>query len=360
MPEQIRVGIIGTSWWTDMMHLPCLKSHPHAHIASICGRNRDRADEIAKKYEIPLVFTDYREMIEKGKLHAIVVAAPDDLHYQMTMDALDAGLHILCEKPMARNAKQASKMYKKAESVGVKHMVMFTHRWWPHIEYLKKLIDTGYIGRCYHCDIFLLWDYAREARYEWRFDRKRSNGVLGDLGSHMIDWARLFVGDIARVSAHLNTFIERPGPHGEILDPANDSALLAIEFENGAQGVIHTSYVPYLGNRMFEMNITLHGQSGTLEVVFTALSAEVHAVREDNKRFEIKTFPDYLPGDVDQGDISPMFKIFCKLPVGDRFFIDSILEDRPVIPNFYDGLKVQEVVDAAIQSHENNSWVSIQ
>jgi predicted dehydrogenase len=52
-------------------------------------------------------------------------------------------------------------MYKKAESVGVKHMVMFTHRWWPHIEYLKKLIDDGSIGRCYHCDIVMLWDYAR-------------------------------------------------------------------------------------------------------------------------------------------------------------------------------------------------------
>jgi predicted dehydrogenase len=247
-------------------------------------------------------------------------------------------------------------MYKKAESVGVKHMVMFTHRWWPHIEYLKKLIDEGYIGRCYHCDICLL---AREARYEWRFDRKRSHGVLGDLGSHMIDWARLFVGDIARISAYLNSFVERPGPNDKILDPANDSALLALEFDNGAQGVIHVSYVPYLGNRMFEMNITLHGLSGTLEVVFSALSAEVRAVRDGKKKFEIKTFSEYLTGDVEQGDISPMFEIFSKLPVGDRFFIDSILEDRPVVPNFYDGLRVQEVVDAAIQSHQSGNWISL-
>jgi predicted dehydrogenase len=359
MLEQVRVGVIGTSWWTDMIHLPCLKSHPKADIVAVCGRDETRADEIAKKYEIPTVFTDYRKMLEKGKLHAVVIAAPDDLHHQMTMDALDAGLHVLCEKPMACTAKHASEMYQKAESVGVKHMVMFTHRWWPHIQYLHNLIREGYIGRCYHCDISLWWDYAREPRYEWRFDRTRSNGVLGDLGSHMIDWARLFVGNIASVSAHLNNFIEHPGLHGQKLDPANDSALLALEFENGAQGVVHVSYVPYLGNRMFEMNVTLHGKSGTLVTIFSALTAEVHAVQDNKKIFKTKTFPEYLTGDVTNGDISSLFTIFQKLPVGDRLFIDSILDDRPITPNFLDGLRVQEVVDAALQSQKKNSWISI-
>jgi predicted dehydrogenase len=342
-----------------MVHLPCLKSHPNADVAAICGRNRSRAEEVAKKFEVPVVFTDYREMIDKGDLHAIVVAAPDDLHHRMTMDGLDAGLHILCEKPIARNAEQAQEMYEKAESVGVKHMVMFTHRWWPHIEYLKKLIDEGFIGQCHHCDISLLWDYGRVARYEWRFDGKRSNGVLGDLGSHMIDWAQMFVGDIARVSAHLNNFVEHPGLDDQMIDPANDSALLALEFENGTHGVVHASYVPYLGNRMFEMKITLHGLSGTLEAILSAICAEVHAVQDDGKTFEIKTFPELLTGNIDQGDISPMFDIFCTLPVGDRYFIDSIIKDLPAAPNFYDGFKVQKVVDAAIQSHEKGVWVSL-
>jgi predicted dehydrogenase len=359
MSEQIRVGIIGTSWWADMMHLPCLMSHPHAVIAAICGRNRDHAEEMAKKYEIPIVFTNYREMIEKGNLHALVICSPDDMHYQMTMDALDAGLHVMCEKPLALNVKQAKEMYEKAELSGVKHMVMFTHRFWPHIEYLRKLIADGYIGRCYHCNISFLWDYARESRYEWRFDIKRSNGALGDLGSHMIDWSRLFVGEIARVSASLDTFVERPGPDDQSVDPANDSALIAIEFVNGAHGIIHTSYVPYLGHRNFEMNITLHGQSGTLEAIHSALVAEIHFIRDDNKKFETISFPEYLLGDEEQVDFSQLFKIFTKLPVGDRFFIDSILEDHPAIPNFYDALKVQEVIDAAIRSHQSGRWVSL-
>ena len=132
-----------------MMHLPNLESHPLAELAAICGRHHIRTEEMAHKYDIPLVFTDYREMIEKGDLDAVVVATPDDLHYQMTMAALDARLHVLCEKPLALNSGRARQMYEKAEAVGVKHMVFFTYRWWPFYRYFKQLVEEGYIGHCY-------------------------------------------------------------------------------------------------------------------------------------------------------------------------------------------------------------------
>ena len=148
MPEKVRVGIVGTSWWADLMHLPSLKSHPQAELVAICGRNREHTEEMAKKYGIPVVFTDYREMIEKVDLQALVIAAPDDQHYPIAMNALDAGLHVVCEKPIALNSKRARDMCEKAEAAGVKHMIYFTGRWMTHYRYLKQLIDEGYIGRC--------------------------------------------------------------------------------------------------------------------------------------------------------------------------------------------------------------------
>ncbi len=84
---------------------------------------------MARKYDIPFVSSDYREVIDKGDLNALLVVTPDDTHYPITMDALNAGLHVLCEKPLAFNAKQAKEMYEKAEEVGVKHMTFFTFRW---------------------------------------------------------------------------------------------------------------------------------------------------------------------------------------------------------------------------------------
>ena len=95
MTKQIRVGVVGTSWWADMMHLPALKGHSGACVTAICGRNRERAGVLAQKYGIPSVFEDYRLMISQAKLDALVIAVPDDLHYPIAMTALDAGLHVL-------------------------------------------------------------------------------------------------------------------------------------------------------------------------------------------------------------------------------------------------------------------------
>jgi predicted dehydrogenase len=365
MSEQIRVGIVGTSWWADLMFLPSLKSHPRAEIAAICGRNRQRAEEMAWKYDIPHVFTDYRELIEQGNLQALVVATPDDLHYPITMNALEAGLHVLCEKPLALNAGHAKAMYEKAEAMGVKHMVLFTWRWLPHFQYLQRLIEEGYIGRCFQCQLSFLGDYGRGGQYMWRFDRHRANGILGDLGSHMIDFARWYVGDIARVSAHLTTFMERSGPDSQPLDPANDAALLAVEFVNGAQGIIQVSAVAHLGDRGVEQHLILHGEAGTLQakVLFEGVESEavIRGARHYEGQFQTLPIPDELWGEVDRS-ASPSAQVpglFAKHSVGSRQFIEAIVEDQPVSPNFYDGFKVQEVVDAAIESHRSGCWVSL-
>jgi predicted dehydrogenase len=366
MTEQVRVGLVGTSWWADLMFLPSLKSHSRAEIVAICGRNRNRAEELAQKYGICQVFTDYQEMIEQGNLQALVVATPDDLHYPITMKALEAGLHVLCEKPLALNADQAKAMYEKAEAMGVKHMVLFTWRWLPHFQYLRRLLEAGYIGRCFHCHLSFLGGYGRNGQYMWRFDAQRANGILADLGSHMIDFARWYVGDIARVSTSLNTFVERAGPEGQRLEPANDSALLVVEFENGAQGTIQVSAVAHTGDRGVEQHLSLYGEGGTLhaDVVFEGVESGsiIRGARHNEVQFQTLPIPDELWGEVDRPKVLSTLvpSLFIKQAVGSRLFIDGIVEDRPVSPNFYDGFKVQEVVDAALESHRTGCWVSLQ
>src|SRR5687768_3073330 len=116
MAAQVRVGVVGTSRYADLMHLPNLKSHPRADLVAICGRNQERAGAMAQKYGIAQVYDDYRAMLERGGLDAVVVATPDDLHYPITMQALDAGQHVLCEKPLALTAAQARAMYERART----------------------------------------------------------------------------------------------------------------------------------------------------------------------------------------------------------------------------------------------------
>jgi predicted dehydrogenase len=365
MSDQVRVGVVGTSNWADLLHLPSLKSHPGAQLAAICGRNRERAQEMADKYGIPRVFTDYRDMIAQGDLDALVIVTPPDLHYPMTMAALDAGLHVLCEKSMALNAGQAREMVEKAEAARVVSMVFFTYRWIPHYRYLRQLFQDGYVGRCFHLHIRYLSGYGRRGKYGWRFDRSRCNGILGDLGSHMIDLAHWLVGDIARVSAHLGVYVDRPGPDDQPLDPANDSAALILEFESGAQGVIQLSAVAHVVDRFQEQHILLHGEGGTLQVddalMGVGAGAVIRGARHDDNRFETLPVPDHLWGDVDRADyFSSLFPaLFLKQSIGDRLFIDAILEGRQGSPSFADGLKAQSVIDAAIESHQSGTWVSL-
>jgi predicted dehydrogenase len=358
--DKVRVGIIGTSWWADLMFLPSLKSHPSTEIVAICGRNRDRGEEMAKKYDISNVFTDYRHLIEKANADAIVVATPDDLHFPMTMDALDAGLHVLCEKPLALNSDQAREMYEKAKATQVKHMVLFTWRWQPHFQYLKQLIDEGYIGRCYHAHFRFLSGYGRQPEYGWRFDGQRAKGIVGDLGAHMIDFARWYIGDVIKVSAQLGTYVDRPGVDGRPPVPANDAAVIMLQFDNQVQAMIQVSAVAHQADRGVEINVQLHGDAGTLEAEHIFFGSEagatIRGARHDEEQFSVITVPDDLRKNLDP---SELMDPYMKQSAGPRLFIDSILKDSPLSPNFYDGLKVQKVIDAILESHRNECWVSL-
>ncbi len=137
MNDKVRVGVVSTSWWADQHHLPCLKSHPGAEVAAVCGRHQGRAEQIAQKYDVPGVFTDYRDMIDKGDLDALVVAVPDDRHYTITMAALDAGLHVACEKPLASTLGQATEMAgEMATGYGLGHLL---HSTLNDLDYPDKL-----------------------------------------------------------------------------------------------------------------------------------------------------------------------------------------------------------------------------
>jgi len=377
MSEELRVGVIGASRYSERRHLSAIKGHPRAQIAAICDIDFDRAKEMARKFDIPLVSSDYREVIDKGDLDALIVVTPDDTHYPITMDALDAGLHVLCEKPLAHNAQQASEMYNKAELAGVKHMTCFTFRWPSHYRYLKELVEEGFIGRCFHCHICLFTGTGRDRGYSWRYDNKHGNGMLSEFGAHMIDQVRWLIGDIVKVSANLNMFLDRPGSGEGALDPTNDSAMLALELVNGTQCVMQLSDLAYIGTYGMDQRITLYGESGTLEAratfrgseirgartsdlgelaaIETFSSPEIHTERDGVEELHPLPIPARILAGVDKANPYHVISQF----LGNYLFIDSILEDRPISPSFFDGLKAQEVIDAAKESDQRGCWVSL-
>jgi predicted dehydrogenase len=356
MTNKVRIGVIGTSGWADMMYFPSFKSHPFADVVAICGRNRELAVQMAAKYDIPTVYTDYRTLIAHDDLDAVVISTPDDLHYPMTMEALDADLHVLCEKPLALNTQQALEMYQKAEEKGVKHMVLFTYRWHPYFRYLKQLVDDGYIGRCYHADFYFLCPFALRDTYLWRYDSQRANGIVSDLGAHLIDFARWYVGDIVKVNAQLDAVTERSGAEITPIIPANDTAGVNLQFANGAQGFLRASGVA----AVTEMHVRLCGDTGTLETDWYPFGPQADFQLYGGQKGKAPFAELQIPASYIKGlNKDNLLDTFTKQSAGPRLFVDAILEDRPVSPSFMDGVKVQKVIDAALESNRKGIWIEI-
>ena len=359
MPDQVRIGVVGTSWWAELMYLPVLKRHPRAELVAVCGRGRERLDHVAGKYSIPQAFTDYQTMIERAGLDALIISTPDDLHYPIAMSALDAGLHVLCEKPLALDVAQASAMYAKAEAAGVTHMVLFTYRWLPAYLYARKLLDEGYLGRPFHCAMRYVCGFGRDPQDRWRLDPRRARGVVGDIGSHMIDLARWYLGDVAHVGAHLATFVGRVDSQGQPVESTNDSAALTLLFQNGAQATIQLSSVVHIGDRGQEQRVILSGESGTLEIHHTFRGAEIYGARSHEQQLTRLFSLDYRSATADEHEMTGMLAPFHDQPIGPRLFVDAIVENRAVSPSFYEGLKAQEVIDAAFESNRRGCWVAL-
>jgi predicted dehydrogenase len=359
MTDKIRIGLIGTSGYANIL-LTILAACEAAEVAAICGRTRTSADELASKYRIPAVFTDYNEMIKHGRLDGVIVAAPDDLHYPMTMAAVKAGLHVLCEKPMASTVVQAQQMLEAAEEAGVKHMIEFTWRWMPHYQYLHELVADGYVGQGYHYHYRYYGSLARTMAYMWQLDERRANGALGYLGSHMVDMALWLNGDINSVNAHMASFSKRTAPDGIAISAASESALLSLKFADGAQGMLHASTVAHIASRGSEQYVTLHGAAGTLGMEWYreggAAKGVLRGCRHDAAEYQTLAIPDdYLQGT----DPSNIIAVFQNHLVGPRLFVDAIQRDYQPEPSFAQGVKVQQVLDAALASHQTGQWVEI-
>ncbi len=359
MTAKIRVGLIGTSAWVADFHLPSFESHGGAVVAAICGRDQQRAEALAERHGVEQVFADYQIMIDRASLDAVAVVTPEDLHHPMVMAALQAGLHVLCEKPMAFTAAESGEMLSAAASAGVKHMVQFTNRGLPHYRYVKTLLDDGYVGEAYHGYFFWPtgWGPSQDVNsYHWAADARRAKGAVSQLGAHMIDVARWYLGEVVRVSGSLRTFVQRAGPDGRSMKNASDSACVLLDFASGAHAVIHVGLPNIVGPGLSRtgQTVIISGHDGTLETRCDPWTgpnppvSEIAGVRRGAGQAETLTIPDEYFGGADR---EQAFDVFQRESIGPRLFVDAIANDLEIAPNFHDGHEVQRIIEAAAQSH---------
>lgn len=347
----MKVGIVGPGWWSETMFVPALRAHPGAELRAICGRDRGRTERFAADNDIPLVFTDVDEMYASGEIDAVVISTVNKTHHPMTMAALDRGIHVLCEKPLAMSPVEADEMAARAAETGLTCLVPFTYRFMPTSQYVKRLIDDGYVGKPYLLNLRYYTGFARDGAYAWRFDLDEAGaGVLGDLGSHWIDMARWMLGEISAVTCTLTHHVERgPRPDGRPYQPADDGANILVEFASGAHGVIVVSAVCYEDSPFGQTHVyDLHGSEGTVYAVndWNRLQ-HVRGAREGEPIHDLP-IPDDIWGDVRRDVVHDTYRdVFRSTDVLARGWISAILAgQRHVEPGFDDGAAVQRVVAA--------------
>jgi predicted dehydrogenase len=361
----VRVGLVGTSWWAEAMYLPALADHPIGRITALCGRDADRTRDVAASWGVPTTFTDWSDMLDSD-IDAVIVASPNETHFEITMGALDRRLPVLCEKPLGLNEAQARAMADAAAHAGVATMVPFTYRFMPTNQYVKRLIVDGYVGQPYQLSMRYFAGYARDGAYAWRFDAARAgSGIIGDLGSHWIDMARWFLGELTEISAHRDLFVPRGArPDNADYVQVEDSAVILARSETGATAVLQVSAVCWEGTPFGQIHaLDLHGSDGTLHAVNDWDTVqEVRGVRSGERGPALPlTIPDDVWNGAPHSPVHDTYRhIFRRTEAMTRGWVTAIADGRAVEPDMATGARVQRLADAAIESATTDGgWRSV-
>ncbi len=241
----------------------------HAFLAALCGRDEKALRSAAARYGAQKTHTDWRAMLDSGEIQLLDNGGPNDIHAAPCIAAAERGIHLLCEKPLARNAAEALAMLEAARAAGVKHMTAFNYRFVPAIRQLRLLIEGGALGQIHHFRAVYLQDWLlphHDTPHLWRLDAARAgSGALGDLGAHALDLARYLVGEIGAVSAQTRTFIQQrplPGGSGNAAVTVDDAVVGLLEFENGALGTLEATR--FAAGRKNALRLEINGERGSV------------------------------------------------------------------------------------------------
>lgn len=363
---KLGVGVIGTHAWADKAHLPGYAAHDRVDLVAVCDIDESRARAAAEKFGARRVFTSAEALIADPEVQMVDVCTPTHTHLPLSLAAIDAGKHVLSEKPLHTQAGPAFEAAARAEERGVRTKLGFTFRYSPAIRQLKAWIDDGTLGEIFHVHGFeqnSQWLHPdvplRQIPPDAGRDRLIPASIVG-YGSHLIDLMRWLGGEFSAVAASMRNFVpERVvrGEPGRQKIMVEDGTVGLVEFASGAQGSLQTSYVA-VGNYP-GVELRVYGSKGAAVARLISefdVAETLHHARADAVEFvKFELGEGALPPGTTLA--TPWPELYYRNLV--RHFVDEILEGRPQECTFHDGAKSQEIVDAMILAHAERRWVSL-
>jgi predicted dehydrogenase len=375
------MGRAHSNAWRQAPRFFPLKAHVEMH--TLCGRNPAALQVARAQLGWQSTSTDWHELVESPLIDIVDINTPNDSHAEIAIAAAQHGKHVLCEKPLALNVKQAQAMLAAAQKSKVVHMICHNYRRIPAIVLARKLLGEGVLGQIYHYRARYAQDWAVDPEFPlvWRLQKNVSgSGAHGDINSHIIDLARYLVGEFKEVCGLMHTFVhERPlvetGSGGKTHPfPAkpprkmgkvtvDDAALFVGRFENGALANLEATR--FALGRKNHIELEINGSKGSLYFDF-----------EDMNR--LKFFDNTNPPDrqgfrdilvTQPGGVHPYFSHWW--PAGHIIgyehtfihtiadFVNACVDGKPVQPTFEDGVKNQRVLEAVEDSARSGKWMKV-
>ncbi|MEV0282961.1 MULTISPECIES: Gfo/Idh/MocA family oxidoreductase [unclassified Kribbella] len=380
------IGLIGYAFmgaahsqaWRSAPRFFDLPLNPEMNV--LCGRNPDAVAAAATKLGWKETETDWRKLLGRDDIQLVDVCTPGDSHAEIAIAALEAGKHVLCEKPLANTVEEAEAMTAAAEAAaakGIRSMVGFTYRRVPAIGLARQLVAEGKLGTIRHVRAQYLQDWIAdpEAPLSWRLDKEKAgSGALGDIGAHIIDLTQYITGDnIAEVSGQLETFVkERPvaaehaglaGTAGTERGPVtvDDAAVFLARFGSGALGVFEATR--FATGRKNAIRIEVNGSLGSLAFDFEDMNLlHFYDATEDARTagfrriLATESAHPYVAAWWPPGHLLGYEHGFTHQVVD---LVTAIADGADPTPSFADGLRIQRVLAAVEASSTSRQWQEI-
>lgn len=338
----MRLLILGTGGMAAQ-HAKAFAAIPGVSLAACSDVDPDRAREFAKIHGVARVYQTLSDALNGGGIDAVANVTPDAAHHSTTMEALSAGLHVFCEKPLATNFADADEMDRTARAKAVVNGVNLTYRNVAALQQAAAIVRQGRLGALRHFEASYLqswltqpaWgDWRTDPKWLWRLSEAHgSKGVLGDVGIHILDFLTFAAGSpVASLSAELAVFDKAPGGQiGDYVLDANDSATMTAALANGARGVVHATR--FASGHLNDLRLRLYGSKGGLEVTNTGALGTLRIC--EGSDLDAANWRDVT--------LSPV-------PTTYRRFAAAVSGSGPMTPDFSDAARLQRVLDAAYGS----------
>ena len=371
--NSINVGLVGLGFM-GRVHTQAYRRVAEAFdlparpiLQAACDVDASQRDAFAARFGWRTTEGEWTRLVERDDIDLIDICTSNRQHMPIAVAAAKAGKHVLCEKPIATSADEARRMLDAARDANVRHMVGFNYRRVPAIALAKRLIADGKIGRVYHFNAVYYQDWLVDPDFPiaWRHDATEAgSGAHGDMNAHIVDLARFLVGEMEAVCGAQEIFIkERPLPDGtgKGTVTADDAMFALVRFREGALGSFMTTR--FAGGRKNYLRIELFGSEGSLAFNLERLNelefySRTDPGSEQGFRTILVTEADhpYLGAWWPPGHIIGWEHTFVHEV---RDLLVAIANEESVQPDFYEGLRCQQVLDAIQQSACDGCWVTV-